>query len=70
MPVLSTPQLAESADLAMVQEIDATDVVAKKQKKVAKVTTSATVAPVAKSASSQTLTGNAAKVLERLTEHP
>jgi hypothetical protein len=66
MPVLSTPQLAESADLAMVQEIDATDVVAKKQKKVAKVTTSATPAPVAKSAPSQTLTGNAAKVLERL----
>jgi hypothetical protein len=66
MPVLSSPQLAGSADLAMVQEIDATDVVAKKQKKVAKVTTSAAVAPIAKSASSQPLTGNSAKVLERL----
>lgn len=63
MPSLTAPQAKENSELAMVQEIDATDAVIKKTPK--KINTKAKAKPAA---SQKTLSGNSAKVLARLLE--
>ncbi len=63
MPSLTAPQAKANSDLAMVQEVDATDAVIKKLPK--KIKTSAKANPAARK---KTLSGNSAKVLARLLE--
>jgi len=63
MPSLTAPQAKENNELAMVQEIDATDAVIKKSSK--KIKTKAKTKPAARK---KTLSGNSAKVLTRLLE--
>ena len=64
MPSLAAPQVKGNGDLAMVQDIDATDAVIKKLPK--KIKPTAKVKPVATHPTS--LSGNSAKVLARLLE--
>lgn len=68
VPTLTAPDTNTGSDLAMVREIDATDVVAKKrpEKIKTKPKTKATAKPT--SSSKQALRGNAVKVLARLSE--
>jgi len=71
MPTLSAPTSTGSEDLAMVQEIDATDVVAKKQRRKKQVDKSAAKAANprrAKTTTREPLKGNTAKLLARLLE--
>ncbi|MDO8776460.1 MAG: hypothetical protein Q7K57_48660 [Burkholderiaceae bacterium] len=63
MPSLTAPQAKENSELAMVQEIDATDAVIKKSSK--RIKAKAKTKPAARK---QTLSGNSAKVLTRLLE--
>jgi len=63
MPSLTAPQAKENSELAMVQEIDATDAVIKKTPK--KIKAKAKARPAARK---KTLSGNSAKVLARLLE--
>ena len=64
MPSLNAPQATATSDLAMVQEIDATDAVVKKVPK--KIKAAAQAKPAASQPTS--LGGNSAKVLARLLE--
>ncbi len=63
MPSLTAPQAMANSDLAMVQEVDATDAVVKKAPK--KTNTKSKAKPAARQ---RTLSGNSAKVLARLLE--
>jgi len=63
MPSLTAPQAMANSDLAMVQEVNATDAVVKKAPK--KTNTESKAKPAARQ---RTLSGNSAKVLARLLE--
>lgn len=63
MPSLTAPQAKDNSELAMVQEVDATDAVIKKTSK--KIKAKAKAKPAARK---QTLSGNSTKVLARLME--
>lgn len=65
MPSLTAPQAKENSELAMVQEVDATDAVIKKLPKKIKAKAKAKAKPAARK---KTLSGNSAKVLARLLE--
>lgn len=68
MPTLTAPQVSVASDLAMVQEIDATDAVIKKLPKKLTVKTKPKTKTKTKTASLKPLSGNTAKVLAGLME--
>lgn len=68
MPTLTAPQVSAASDLAMVQEIDATDAVIKKMPKKLTVKAKPKTKTKTKAASLKPLSGNTAKVLAGLME--